>query len=52
MLENFEEIRNSIMSFVEMLDVNGLELNENGEIVEKGSKSLKLEYSYNEDDDE
>ena len=51
-LDSFKEIKESIMSFMEMLDANGLELNDDGDIVEKSSKRLLWDIVNNKDDDD
>ena len=40
MIDEFKDIKNAIESLLEILDENGWELNEDGDIVEKSSKRL------------
>lgn len=40
MTDDFKEIKNAIEELLRLLDENGWELNEDGDIVEKSSKRL------------
>ena len=52
MIDEFKDIKNAIESLLEILDENGWELNEDGDIVEKKSKRLVWEIAHGISEDE
>ena len=51
-LDSFKEIKNSIEQLLEMLEANGWELNDDGDIVEKSSQKLVFDLYFSRDDDD
>ena len=51
-LEYFEGLKDEITNFIGMLEANGLELNEDGDIVEKSSKKLLWDIIHGNDENE
>ena len=51
-IELSKELKDSIRSFLDMLDFYGWELNDDGDIVEKSSKRLVWEIAHGIDKDE
>lgn len=52
MIDDYKEIKNAIEELLQLLDENGWELNDDGDIVEKSSKKLIWDIIHGNDKDE
>lgn len=52
MIDDYKELKSAIENLLEMLDENGWELNDDGDIVEKSSKRLVWDVLHGTSEDE